>query len=116
MKAEELMIGNYLQYESQICEVTEIDYSGCKLLKPSRFIVRYDFDEISPIPLTEQWLIDFGFEKLETGFLKTDSFFSVFMDSDFYFWIGNDFRINIEHVYQLQNIYFALTGKQLTKQ
>jgi hypothetical protein len=77
-----------------------------------------------PVPLTEEWFLKFGFE------LKTDVYFSnikykdqcwvnfsfciaVWRNGNFmYDWNGGN--IQIKYVHQLQNLYFALIGKELT--
>ena len=94
-------------------------------------------DDLKPIPLTEEWLLKFGFEKFvydseETGYgteykLKaSEDVFMVYSDD---FSLGlysdesreeNDMAViptyeHIKHVHQLQNLYFALTGEELTQ-
>lgn len=77
------------------------------------------YDEIKPIPITEDWLLKFGFTRFgDEGeyfehvglpaleFLNQGDSFKVF---------ANDFILtNIKHVHQLQNTYFVLTGEELT--
>ena len=69
-----------------------------------------------PIPLTEEWLIKFGFEESEV-------FVKVFLLNQIPIGYGYAYRkgwqimpegIEIKHVHQLQNLYFALTGEELT--
>lgn len=73
-----------------------------------------------PIKLTEEWLLKFGFEKDEDGCLCHE-----YPDSNCKFYFVKDFiqvakgyaaifnYKHINYVHQLQNIYFALTGKEL---
>lgn len=77
----------------------------------------------APIPLTEEWLIKFGFEvdakdtlrsqriKIETSYLNwyDDGSYSI---GKFPFTIP--LSGPIKYVHQLQNLYFALTGEELT--
>ena len=75
------------------------------------------------IPLTEDWLLKFGFEKFLNQYKKiTDvskdtfkniPFIILFLDNQFQY---DDLRLrtNIKYVHQLQNLYFALTGEELT--
>ena len=75
----------------------------------------------SPIPLTEAWLQDFGFEKssgiFSGGHYENDAFgISV---KNRYCNIGDEGGNVIEvrypeYVHQLQNLYHALTGEELT--
>lgn len=65
MKAEEFRIGNFLQQHDFIIEVNAINnYSG--ELMPVKGINGVEgewwgLDEFEPIPLTEEWLLKFGF-------------------------------------------------------
>ena len=75
MKAEELRIGNYVRmtrkdYDGSFLVVCSINktFAECKLHNELDDDWSYKND-IWPIELTEQWLIDFGFEK-EHGFEK----------------------------------------------
>jgi len=76
------------------------------------------FSEIEPIPLTSEWLERFGFEKLPNpNFMaigtspKFSDYFSIDLRGN-YIEFGYKL-INIKHVHQLQNLYFALTSKEL---
>jgi hypothetical protein len=70
--------------------------------------------DISPIPLTEEWLVRFGFEKSSNGYFK----FPLEIRGLNLVFFGNKFskrglNLTIQHVHQLQNLYFALTGEEL---
>jgi len=85
-----------------------------------------DLDALSdPIPLTKEWLLNFGFKRGE--YPHSDSFyiipvggsdFCINPDNGVVWIIRNDNIFNnpasIEYVHSLQNIYFALTGNELT--
>ena len=72
-----------------------------------------DLDYCSPIPLTEEWLVKFGFDD---NFHKGK--FWVCLDDDGYFYTNHNLNdegfTEVLHVHQLQNLYFALTGEELT--
>ena len=82
---------------------------------------------VKQIPLTEKWLLDFGFKKIEYGCsfeyeIKLDRFSRLTIQDDFSFGLTNlnDDRDLlcfendiIKSVHRLQNLYFALTGKNL---
>jgi hypothetical protein len=128
MKANELRIGN-LVTESNI-DVISIEIADLQCIK-------YGDTNYKPIPLTERWLLKFGFKKDE---VTSDSFYiSIIEDCQyleiypsnteedcFIGYITNDF-INdsedgsdpiflneIKHVHRIQNLYFGLTGEELT--
>lgn len=124
MKAEELRIGNLVKAKSpekkefECPVVVRIYYLEMFCHNPKRI-------HFEPIPLTEQWLLDFGFRKWGTyshlwkinrqsGSILTINSKPIRKSIH-----GCDFEINknpevgIKYVHQLQNLYFALTGKEL---
>lgn len=125
MLAEELRIANFIYAHGKIQQVEQIGNT------PYGHAQRVIFFKGSPIgeyavncagiPLTEDWLVRAGFEyektnkswQLDTEFGfsiwgRIDIGFSVFGSDDVE--IGNTF----EYVHQLQNLYHALTGEELT--
>ena len=86
----------------------------------------YDFDNLNGIPITEEWLLKLGFissdinNSIRIHFEHcTDYRFEYYITKipnyhkeDMYF-SGNSIA-NIKYVHQLQNLYFALSGKELT--
>jgi len=122
--AQELRIGNYLEHNKHGL----IKVLGVKPHCDNHMIIHDDtwcyLTNCKPIPLTEQWLIDFGFEK----FGDNSSFYLGCYEKGFTFdrydstqariwWRGRYLGIcqRLGSVHQLQNLYFALTGKDLTK-
>lgn len=88
---------------------------------------------ISPIPLTEEWLKKFGFknEGLKLHMKKNDAAVIFFLapvqhkTTEWFPWIGRSFDTKekshvilnaVKYVHQLQNLYFALTVTELTIQ
>jgi len=115
MKAKDLRIGNYVNMDGYPAEVFKITkaFIGC-----GRFRQK-NFDEIEPIPLTEEWLIKFGFNKEHNEEWECNI-------PVFYLWYNESFKcfqispnsnfpttLLIKYVHQLQNLYFALTGEDL---
>lgn len=62
-----------------------------------------------PIPLTEEWLLMFGFNGWDIGH------YTLALTNGNFFHIDNESPIarNVKYVHQLQNLYFALTGEEL---
>lgn len=68
-----------------------------------------------PIPLTEEWLLRFGFEKDRSGYRLDDINSLSFSENYIVCWHDKVLGIKqIEYVHQLQNLYFTLTGEELT--
>lgn len=107
MEARELRIGNLVLFEPfkgsgfEIISVQELPFKKRNV--------------VEPIPLTEDWLVKFGFENLYDTRWQNYSV-DLFGDSEGY-WLLSEERTNwpkpIKYVHQLQNLYFALTGKEL---
>lgn len=109
VQANELRIGN-LVIDSKNYRITILSISKkgmCSGYFPE--LNDYGTEEIKllkPIPLTEEWLVKFGFEKAldHEGFIKNGlSFFEGFL--------SNEQKHKLQYVHQLQNLYFALTGE-----
>ena len=118
MDAKELRIGNTLNYTTSENDVvhTTIDWQNLKWISE-------DFEGFnlvhSPIPLTEEWLVNFGFEKNNFTLLyelKINCFTISFEDQEPFAWYVESVGIDIEYVHELQNLHFGLTGEELTIQ
>ena len=109
MEAKELRIGNWI-YSNTDKDIYRVD-----LIESWR-----NYLSISAILLTEEWLLRFGFEYInetigyanERHYISQtrsglDWLFMPFCTND------EDCYIKISYVHQLQNLYFALTGKEL---
>lgn len=117
---KELRIGNFVQaddyYPYADIDGVYTDYVGIG-------VVLYDYDAVSPIKLTKEWLVNFGFEyfeKIVTNGWGDLSYYFLEMPDGAKLEIFTDFSCNhyhgagvIEYVHQLQNLYFALTGDEL---
>jgi len=83
--------------------------------------VEYEFDKLKPIPLTEEWLIKLGFKvRRNNYFRKGDLQINISHNYDVTnAWLlsfdeSYSLEIIVGYVHQLQNLYFALTGEELT--
>jgi hypothetical protein len=127
MEVKELRIGNYFIYNTDGCfpnnpewesnTITVVrqikeDGVGITHLKTTGIMVG-GLELIKPIPLTEEWLIKFGFKKINgCGYRKPNFKGSIWTNPGT--WRFNNFMVDVKHVHQLQNLYFALTKKELT--
>jgi len=124
MEAKELRIGNYLKTDRECqddyVEVVEI-YNENYFCTCSAGL-NYQKEHVKPIPLTEEWLVRFGFEidfyggqGNVTYYAKKGKFklYSIEDDKSYqYDWTKNMF-VMIKNVHQLQNLYYSLTQKEL---
>lgn len=127
MKAEELRVGNLVDVFGECC-VTDIQTNitnGKHRIKVKRDVGGVNVTEFCPIesvksiPLTEEWLLKFGFKLVnEVDYITVD--FAIYEKDDIQweesYSIGINyewFDVEVKYVHQLQNLYFALTGKEL---
>lgn len=123
MKASELRIGNrYLSTKFQspvICEMGDFGEIYARADGSSE----YDVDEIfQPLPLTEEWLLKFGFERYQDAYYYPykKMFLCIQLPPNYAVglcrkedWAFYDRFEHVEYVHQLQNLYFALTNEEL---
>jgi hypothetical protein len=72
---------------------------------------------LEPIPLTEEWLLKFGFNKFAEQFRDLDSIYRLGYIDITYHTRYNKFHFHnivIDSVHHLQNLYYALTKQELT--
>ena len=73
-----------------------------------------------PVVLNEEWILKFGFKRIEGNCERnyTNGVFHVFINSlnevNFNFFPNFEWYKKIKYVHELQNLYFALTGSELT--
>jgi hypothetical protein len=118
IKANELRIGNLIKYnDGGVFRVISIHEFGLDV-EDDIETAYTEYEKFSPIPLTEEWLLKFGFEKDVAAFyldINTVLFVS-YNDDEFVHLKSNHLETiaSIKYVHQLQNLYFALTGEELT--
>ncbi len=129
MKAEELRIGNFV-YMDIMTEEVKIE----KRVYAVNYLMIRDAIEYgdgwtgSPIPLTPEWLTKFGFNSKyksvhmhwNLGPFDLEQKSDVDDDNNFipqeniWYFGYSGWVVDVVWVHQLQNLYFALTGKELT--
>ena len=120
MNANELRIGNLINTIStnKVFESFITDVKGYDILRCEEKSFKYWSYE--PIPLTEKWLSDFGFKKTneseEVEWYSLNGFEIAIHEEDekVYFVYQHMVLRHIINVHQLQNLYFAITGTELS--
>lgn len=146
INARELRIGNLVTVENDYENIQGVQtrIAKCCLLGVNKGVWQ-EYKDIKPIPLTEEWLIKFGFDCFDGGIITSYSIdvtgitmaksevISLTPNNDrngywyVYFRQGDTkerelfhthdlvlLQRKLEYVHQLQNLFFALTGKELT--
>lgn len=145
MDAKELRIGNYFIdiigggwcNANELQQVESIGHYGVNNWQDMGASGCCKFDKMKPIPLTEQWLSDFGFIKKD--YVGKWGYVYYYSHNDYNYVIEKDFTprshwVGIEHtdcpnpeddykpinfvygifyVHQLQNLFFILLGEEL---
>ena len=126
MKATELRIGNFISINFGNCDdgkiITVDGISDCEIYNEEHGYS--PCNEFNPIPLTEQWLLDFGFNQSIEGqwYIHFDEMcLTIYEDLPQYIVEIHDMEMDkssiflksIQYVHQLQNLYFALTQEEL---
>ena len=113
MEAKDLRIGNYIDYTTEREIVTmQTTYEYLRLIHNGN-------KNFKPIQLTEEWLLKFGFKyssRLEE-FMFKDNFEIQPYKRGFLnavIWCDNQVLEELKYVHELQNLYFALTGEELS--
>ena len=126
----ELRIGNYVygtlmdeeneNVDRLLCRVMGVDETsslgdGWEFLVEGLHEEEVSFyDDFEPIPLTEEWLLKFGFKKDKVDETYYKDNFEIMLPNFFQYKISLISDALVKHVHQLQNLYFALTGQELT--
>jgi hypothetical protein len=116
MKAQDLRIGNWVQFRHTETPV---------LITLADFVREYKdehLEDYEPIPLTEEWLEWFGFKLPAHSWIGDKFHLSEYGKGSKYpnggVWVvamnkNNAIISEIQYVHQLQNLYFALTNTEL---
>jgi hypothetical protein len=142
MNANELMLGNYVEFENQLHQIIGITDDEINLSRKSdsgKNHITYwvGIYSVKPIPLTEKWLLDFEFfnkgneivnqyeENTNVFCFGEDNKVKIKFNKEWYgdvkenalfhicFYQFDDFICCLKYVHQLQNLYFSLTGINL---
>lgn len=112
----ELRIGNIVMAHRHIGAITEIGevMKGNSIIDGEEWSFSLSMNYINPVPLTEKWLKRFGaVYKEKHDHFDLNGYTILCMKNECIILnCGND--LSIEYVHQLQNLYFVLTGEELT--
>lgn len=120
IKANELRISILVYYNGthkEIGVVSEILKNDLTKVSPykiginHRTDVYYDIDKLKPIPLTEEWLLKFGYDLISENHYAFCGHLIWSIEDRFY---CDKNGIQIKYVHKLQNIFLELKEEELT--
>lgn len=125
IQPNELRIGNFVEYHEDGLQftVTKIDELGLGVKNDDPETAQETWIKhecFSPINLTEDWLLKFGF--ISNRRLREKQFKSKAVSGDvrLTLWVGTNGEgfyysdvIQIKYIHHLQNLYFSISGEEL---
>ncbi len=107
MKVNELKIGNTIKNGV----ISGIKFTNSWYIETNEKWIELEY--IEPIPLTEEWLLKFGFVYNDTWgrYFKGHEELRKEINGFCYFLNGS--WLFVDYVHKLQNLYFALTNEEL---
>ena len=126
MNPNELMLGNLVYYQEELCEVIRIEPDKIYTQVLNKSILPFvNKDHIKPIPMDAGWatnLLFFPYDKSKAQIEYFNNGFEFklqFLGKRWHLFHCYDgaaeesFIAAFDYVHQLQNLYFALTGKDI---
>ena len=124
MKANELRIGNLVKWYD-VSKVLELHSEKNKFdnvyIECEESFEWTEYNKLEPIPLTEEWLLKFGFLIIEINGkfeatlpnFRYNIYWNKYTDG-FLFCDGETVLIKFNYVHELQNLVFVLGQRELT--
>jgi hypothetical protein len=126
MESKELRIGNYISRPDLGCHTYRIEQIlelGLKVKTTGPIKVICDYKDLIPIQLTEQWLIDFGFSRIDEIVSRDYVYTIYFGGTEFELFLNpkngkirfrnSPIEIEVKYVHRLQNLYSTITEEEL---
>ena len=109
---QELRLNNWIDFTSTPGNYEQVkDIQTYDMKTPS--VNRVAVSDVVPIPLDKVWIERFGFEWIDTHW-SNNGRVSLYITADYECIFNNLLSVKLSYVHQLQNLYFALTGQELT--
>ena len=124
LKGQNLRVGNLVYFNGNhkevgvVSEILKNDLTKAAPYKIGinhRVDVYYDIDKLKPIKISEEWLLKCGFKRFPWGLVVDDLLFKDDLKCSYLkLQVGNGFETSVNYIHELQNLYFSLTGRELT--
>ena len=114
------IISDIFSETTQPFTITKLLQNKCYYKPGSNAVYDCKYENLKPIPLTEEWLLKFGFKTDKTYVSDENPFLDYIKDEVrismpyFSFEFGDGAFMELKYVHELQNLYFSLTQRELT--
>tara|TARA_R110001592_G_scaffold268269_3_gene534543 strand:- start:49840 stop:50208 length:369 start_codon:yes stop_codon:yes gene_type:complete len=117
MEVQELRLGNLVNYKQTTHRIKSVGRIISTIVRLNGDVYDSGASQIDPIPLTEEWINNFGFD---SSWKKGDFQICTTSEHEYgtLYYKSKDngaafLPVVLKYVHQLQNLYFALTGEEL---
>jgi len=114
MTAKEFRVGNFVRQPNRLGRVQEVWREAVRI---EGYNNAYDYNHTEPIPITEEWLIDFGFDLVvkegNQGEFRVYQLNEITYNTNHGWWWRHRLPIQPRFIHELQNLFYAITGKEL---
>ncbi len=113
MKSNELRIGNKVNLYGSQATIIPNDFEKWFQNSPN-----WEHNAFKGIPLTEEWLLKFGFDLVvkegNQGEFRVYQLNEITYNTNNGWWWKHHLTVQPKYIHELQNLFFAITGKELT--
>lgn len=122
MRPKDIRLGNYIQWDDDSKEIIQVESieRGEEETKNMYFVNGGWIEDFLPVPISEDWLIKFGFTKDKTdnyfyGHPTYKTFYPIYKRGESFGFNGLGLSVKeFKYIHQLQNLYYSLTSEELT--
>jgi len=110
MNQKDLRLGNLVNdHLGKTLQVVGLKDDNVYLVLSNGEKIKYNIKTIQPILITEEWLLKFGFNGWDI-----DNYTIILTNGNFFvIECNHPIATNIFYVHQIQNLYYAISGKEL---
>lgn len=113
IQKQELRIGNSVMYKGEVWKVEELSDTAAHISQHPLW-VRGHYENLEPIPITEEALVKMGFKQIGVGDYVYWIYARIRINKQFELMIDGNLWVEIKYIHQLCNLYYFLTQSELS--